>query len=290
MVDCTLGLGGHAEAVLDRFPDASLLGLDRDAEALRLAGERLARFGDRFRAARCRFSELAEHTDALPAPPIALLADLGVSSMQLDDAERGFSFRYDAPLDMRMGTTEGPTAAEVVASYPEADLTQIFREYGEERHAKRIARGIVETRAEQSIATTGELASLIERLKPRRRHHQRPRAGRRPLHPATQVFQALRIEVNRELDELHDMLQRAVNLLQQDGRLSIISYHSLEDRIVKHTLRDLATGEIEPVTGRPRAETQVLEVLTKKPVRPSDAEVNANPRARSARLRAARRT
>lgn len=296
VVDCTLGLGGHAAAILERFPDIRLLGLDRDDQALALAAERLAPFRERVHTARSRFSEIEARIGALgpeitgsPIHVRALLADLGVSSLQLDDAERGFSFRHDAPLDMRMGTTEAPTAAQVVADYPEEDLTEIFREYGEERHAARVARGIVRAREDKPVETTAELAELVARLKPGTGRHRRPRAGRRPLHPATQVFQALRIEVNRELDELRDLLDQAVRLLEQDGRLSVISYHSLEDRIVKHTLRDLATGEIEPVTGRPLAETQVLEVLTKKPVRPSDTEVAANPRARSARLRAARR-
>jgi 16S rRNA (cytosine1402-N4)-methyltransferase len=232
--------------------------------------------------------------------------------MQIDLAERGFSFLRDGPLDMRMSGmasntasntasnddpdpgptvhTDDPegelTAADIVNRYPEEQLANIFREYGEEKQARRIARGIVAARREEAIETTGQLARLVERLKP---HRGRPRAGRRRLHPATQVFQALRIEVNRELDELHDLLDQAVRLLEKDGHLAIISYHSLEDRIVKHTLRDLATGEIEPITGRPRAETQVIEVLTKKPVRPDDREIAINPRARSARLRAARR-
>ena len=211
-----------------------------------------------------------------------IFADLGVSSLQLDTAERGFSFRFDAPLDMRMGRT-GPTAADVVNSYPEADLMRIFREYGEERQARRIARTLVRAREDSPIETTGELRRMIVESK----GGSERREGR--VDPATRVFQALRIEVNRELAELERFVEEAVRLLETDGRLVVISYHSLEDRIVKNTLRDLARGEIDQITGRPRAETRVLEVLTKKPVTPSAGEVEANPRSRSAKLRAARR-
>ncbi len=212
-----------------------------------------------------------------------VLADLGVSSMQLGVAERGFSFRLDGPLDMRMGTGE-LTAAMVVNRYSEAALTKIFKQYGEERYARRIARRITDARAEAPIETTAELSRLVERAKPR------PKPGsRRRIHPATQVFQALRIEVNQELDQLRELLEQSVRMVERDGRLVVISYQSLEDRVVKHTLRDLAVGEIEPVTGRPRAESRLIEVLTRKPLRPAAEEVAANPRSRSARLRAARR-
>lgn len=325
VVDATTGLGGHSEAILRAFPEAKLVAVDRDPEAMKLAQERLAPFSRRIFWVCSRFAEFEQRLPGLGIERVhAVLADLGVSSMQLDVASRGFSFQQDGPLDMRMAGTGavgvepgslagsptetgslhamdgGPgslpemTAAEIVNSYPEEELAKIFREYGEERQARRIARGIVEERRENPFETTGELARLVERLKPRQ--WSRPRKsgrGRGPaakaVHPATQVFQALRIEVNQELQELEELLDESVRLLEQDGRLVVISYHSLEDRIVKHTLRDLATGEIEPITGRPRAETQVIEVLTKKPVRPSDQEIAVNPRSRSARLRAARR-
>ena len=285
-IDATVGLGGHSQAFLERYPQASLLAIDRDEHALELSRERLAPFGDRVRYAQGRFSRLAELADGL-GPIRGVLADLGVSSMQLDTARRGFSFRWDAPLDMRMaGTRPGPTAADIVNNYPEQTLATIIDQLGEERFARRIARGIARARAEEAIETTGQLAELVAELKPRL---SRPRSGKRPQHPATQTFQALRMEVNQELEELKELLDQSVQMLEQDGRLVVISYHSLEDRIVKHTLRDLGTAEKDPITGRPRAESQVIEVLTKKPVRPGEREVQDNARARSARLRAARR-
>ena len=314
VVDATVGLGGHSEAILKAFPQARLVAVDRDPEALKLAQERLAPFEERIFWVCSRFADVEQRLPELGIDGVrAVLADLGVSSMQLDVASRGFSFQQDGPLDMRMAGTSAPeiddpspdgsheelTAADIVNSYPEEELAKIFRDYGEERQAKRIARGIVEERLEKPFETTGELARLVERLKPRRPFHRGRRgagkAGRRhsgalkSVHPATQVFQALRIEVNQELEQLRSLLEESVRILEQEGHLVVISYHSLEDRIVKHTLRDLATGEIEPITGRPRAETQVIEVLTKKPVRPSEREIAANPRSRSARLRAARR-
>ncbi len=283
-VDCTLGLGGHAEALLERSPRATLVGIDRDPQALELAAARLSRFGERVELVAGRFAELERLLTALGIERVSgVLADLGVSSLQLETAERGFSFMHDGPLDMRMGSEEGQemTAGEIVNRFPEETLRQILKDYGEERQAKRIARAIVERRREKPLRTTGELGRLIDEAKPFDR--------RRRIHSATQTFQALRIEVNRELDELRALLEQAVRMLESKGRLVVISYHSLEDRIVKHTLRELATGKIEPVTGRPRAETQVLEVLTRKPIRPNAEEVAANPRSRSARLRAARR-
>lgn len=291
-VDATVGLGGHAGALLEAAEGARLLGIDRDPEALERAGARLARFGPRVRLARGPFSELRRllaEAEGPEARPAGVLADLGLSSLQLDTPGRGFSFRFDAPLDMRMGPG-GETAGEIVNRYPEADLTRIFKEYGEERQARRVARALVEAREEAPIETTSRLRDVILEVKglgggappggPRRE-------GR--VDPATRVFQALRIEVNRELAELERFLDEAARLLDGDGRLVVISYHSLEDRIVKNTFRDLARGEIDEVTGRPRAESRILEVLTKKPVRPSADEVARNPRARSGRLRAAAR-
>lgn len=296
-VDCTVGLGGHAEAILEASDDARVVGIDRDPAALAIARERLAGFGDRVRFAEGPFTDvrrlLAEAVGAPEPPRVAgVLADLGVSSMQLDTPERGFSFRFDAPLDMRMGRG-GPTAADVVNEYAEADLERIFREYGEERQARRISRAIVRARNGQTgapIDTTARLREVILESKGIR-STAFGQGGRREgrVDPATRVFQALRIEVNRELEELERFLDEVVGLLEEEGRLVVISYHSLEDRIVKNTLRDLARGEIDQVTGRPLAESRILEVLTKKPVRPAPAEEAENPRARSARLRAALR-
>ncbi len=283
VVDCTLGLGGHAAALLERAPTVRLVGIDRDPEALERAAERLAGFGDRVRLVESRFGDLREALAPLGLPPLAgVFADLGVSSLQLDLARRGFSFRRDGPLDMRMGR-DGPTAADVVNSYSEADLESILRGYGEEHDARRIARAIVRARERQPIVTTGELSRVVVSAK----GGDRQREGR--VDPATRTFQALRLEVNQELRELERMLDDAVELLDRDGRLVVISYHSLEDRVVKHRLRDLARGEVDPTTGASLAETRALELLTRKPVRPSETEVAANPRARSARLRAARR-
>ena len=283
-VDCTLGLGGHAEALLEAAPAASLVGIDVDRRALERAARRLERFGGRVRLVEGRFDDLQRHLGALGIDRVeGILADLGVSSMQLDSAQRGFSFRFDGPLDMRMGG-DGETAGDIVNQTSEGELEQIFREYGEERRARRIAKTLVTARARSPIETTSQLRDLIRRAK-------RSRSGRREgrVDPATRVFQALRIAVNRELAGLEDLLDQAVRLLDTGGRLVVISYHSLEDRIVKGRLRDYKRGEIDQITGRPLAETQILEVLTRKPVRPSEEEVAANPRSRSARLRAARR-
>ena len=286
-VDCTLGLGGHAEALLERSPEATLLGIDRDPEALGLAGERLSRFGSRVRLVRGRFADLGRWVER--GAVSGILADLGVSSMQLDRGERGFSFRREGPLDMRMGgaAADGESAADLVRERTEEELRRILRDYGEERHARRIARAIVDARENEPIETTGQLARIVEAAKP---GGGRPRRRGTPFrHPATQTFQALRVEVNRELEELETMLEGAVGALERDGRLVVISYQSLEDRLVKTTLRNLDRGEKDPVTGRTLADSRVIEVLTKKPVGPSEAEVADNPRARSARLRAARR-
>jgi 16S rRNA (cytosine1402-N4)-methyltransferase len=284
-VDATLGLGGHAEALLEASPNVRLVGIDRDPQALERAARRLAPFGERVRFAHANFHHLQAALAALDVEGglTGVLADLGVSSMQLDTPERGFSFRFDAPLDMRMGLAER-TAAELVNESSEGELEKIIREYGEEKQARRIARAIVAARREGPVATTGQLKRLVERAKGSRPFDREGRVD-----PATRVFQALRIEVNEELAGLEGFLQQAIDLLEDDGRLVVISYHSLEDRIVKNTLRDLAKGEVDEVTGRARAETQLIEVLTRKPLRPSAAEVDRNPRSRSARLRAARR-
>jgi 16S rRNA (cytosine1402-N4)-methyltransferase len=286
-VDATVGLGGHAEALLRRAPEARLLGLDRDPQALERAAERLAVFGDRVRLEHANFGDLEAVLERLGFVSVAgVLADLGVSSLQLDTAERGFSFRFDGPLDMRMGLAD-VTAADLVNESSEGELERIFRDYGEELQARRIARVIVRARAGSPLTTTGQLKGLIDRAKGGGRGRPGNREGR--VDPATRVFQALRIAVNQELAGLEGFIEQAVRMLEDDGRLVVISYHSLEDRIVKNTLRDLARGEIDQVTGRPRSESQLIEVLTRKPARPSDEEVAFNPRSRSGRLRAARR-
>ncbi len=290
-LDATTGLGGHAEALLARAPGARLIGLDRDPTALRLAAARLAPFGDRVRLAHGNFHRLGPLLADLGAQRGALagvLLDLGVSSLQLGTPERGFSFRLDGPLDMRMGLST-VTAADLVNETREGDLEKIFRDYGEERQARRIARAIVRARDEQPIASTGELKRIIDRAKMSERRSGGPAAREGRVDPATRVFQALRIAVNEELDGLQHALEQAVDMMDSDGRLVVISYHSLEDRIAKNTLRDLARGEVDQVTGRPRSESQLIEVLTGKPVRPTTGEVEWNPRSRSARLRAAKR-
>jgi len=297
-VDATLGLGGHAEALLLRAPEARLLGLDRDPQALERAAQRLAVFNeggaDRVRFEHANFQDLEAVLErlGLAGKVAGILADLGVSSLQLDSAERGFSFRFDGPLDMRMGLADF-TAADLVNESSEEELGRIFRDYGEELQARRIARAVVRARAEAPLTTTGDLKRLIDRAKAggRQKPAQRTQHGGREgrVDPATRVFQALRIAVNRELAGLEALMEQAIRMLEDDGRLVVISYHSLEDRIVKNVLRDTARGEIDQITGRPRSESQLIEVLTRKPLRPSDEEVAFNPRSRSARLRAARR-
>jgi 16S rRNA (cytosine1402-N4)-methyltransferase len=225
--------------------------------------------------------ELLERDDVQKVDGI--LADLGVSSLQLETASRGFSFRLEGPLDMRMGAGE-LTAADVVNDYAEGKLEEIFRAYGEERQARRIARAVAKSREKKPIESTTELQEIVARAKRYGGKYQKRR-----IDPATRVFQAIRIEVNRELAGLEQLLDQAVRLLRDNGRLVVISYHSLEDRKVKNRLRDLARGEIDQITGRPLSETQVIEVLTKRPLRPGEEELAMNPRARSARLRAARR-
>jgi 16S rRNA (cytosine1402-N4)-methyltransferase len=297
--DCTLGLGGHAEALLRRSERARLLGLDRDPQALALAGERLRPFGERVRLVRARFSELAAALgeEALEG---GVLADLGVSSLQLELPERGFSLQHEGPLDMRMsgdadgtgggeGVDDGTGGGEVslsafdlVNEAPEGQLQQIFSEYGEERMARRIAQAIAKARVERPVRTTRELRELVYRAKGGRRKEGR-------IDSATRVFQALRIAVNDELQELERLLGEAVRLMRPDGRLVVISYHSLEDRVVKHRFKGWADPPRDPLTGRPREEERIVALLTKKALRPTEEEIAFNPRARSARLRAVRK-
>jgi len=276
-VDATLGAGGHARALLESGPGIRLLGLDRDPDAVELARRRLADFGNRVEVVEANFGDLASALEGYPAPD-GILADLGLSSMQLEHAPRGFSFRRDGPLDMRMSRS-GRTAADVVANASAEELSRIFFEYGEERMAVKIARAILEERSRGPITTTRQLSRIVAGVK----------GDREKIDPATRVFQALRIEVNEELQALSRFLAFAVERLNAGGRLSMISYHSLEDRMVKETFRRESGMCLCPpklpvcVCGARRA----LVVLTRRPIRPSASEVAANPRSRSARLRAA---
>lgn len=266
-LDGTVGLGGHAAAILEAgAPDARLLGFDRDAETLARAREALAAYGDRVRLVHADFREAPATLGGERADGILL--DLGVSSVQLDSAERGFSFQQDGPLDMRMDRSSGETAADVVNGMDERDLADVIYQYGEDRASRRIARAIVSARQKAPITTTGALAAIVRRASGQK--------GRWRIDPATRTFQALRIHVNRELDRLADALRALAALLAPGGRLAVIAFHSLEDREVKHTFRALA-GE-------------GFSVLTKKPVRPGAEEEARNPRARSARLRGLQRS
>jgi 16S rRNA (cytosine1402-N4)-methyltransferase len=282
LVDATVGLGGHAEALLERHPDVHLLGIDRDPEALERSRQRLSRFGNRVTLARGRHESLIDILKQSNIERVSgLLADLGVSSMQLDDAERGFSFRFEGPLDMRMGS-EGRSAADLVNTLDERELARILRDYGEEPMAKRIARAIVAVREEAPITTTSRLSEVIRSVKHARYHD---------IDPSTLVFQALRIATNEELVGLDRFVDDAVSVLEPEARIAIISFHSLEDRIVKRAFRRLE-GECTcpphmPVCGcGAKAE---IEILTGRPLTASDEEEGRNPRSRSAKLRIAQR-
>jgi 16S rRNA (cytosine1402-N4)-methyltransferase len=285
-VDATLGLGGHSEAILEASDDNRVIGIDQDGEAITLATERLQRFSDRFAAYRSNYSEVREVIGLAGTKKIdGVLADLGVSSMQLDSETRGFSFRFDAPLDMRMDADgEGPTAEELLADLPEEELARIIYEYGEERASRKIARWIVERRGtEDAIKTTTQLADLVKRAV-----RQSPKDKS---HPATRTFQALRIAVNLELENLEKFISDSVEILNSNGVLAIISFHSLEDRIIKQAFQKYA-GRCQCPPRIPicvcGAEKKV-EILTRKPVIPADAELKTNLRSRSAKLRACKK-
>jgi 16S rRNA (cytosine1402-N4)-methyltransferase len=282
-VDATVGLGGHAEALLQAHPRAHLVAIDRDPEALERSRERLRPFADRVTFVRGRHESLIEILKQSGVDKASgILADLGVSSMQLDDPSRGFSFRFDAPLDMRMGP-DSTSAAHLVNSLDEQELARIIRDFGEEPMARRIARAIVEARAAESIATTSRLAEVIRSVKKSRPHE---------IDPSTLTFQALRIAANRELVDLDAFVTDAVESLETGARLAIISFHSLEDRIVKLAFRRLR-GECTCPPGMPVCgcgAKEMIRVLTGRPVTASDKEVQRNPRARSAKLRVAERT
>lgn len=278
-IDVTLGAGGHTEALLDRFADnICVIGIDRDASALQLAGERLARFGARFRPIHGAFGDLtsllAQHHIA---PVDGILADLGVSSMQLDRPERGFSFQSLGPIDMRMNPDAGETALDLIGRLPEETLADIINEYGEERYARRIARSLKAAHAAGELVNTHTLAQVIDAACPSRDPHK---------HPATRTFQALRIAVNDELRQVHNLLSDAPRCLKPGGKLVVISFHSLEDRLVKQHMQH-APAVVKAQRLRDGSETAPFALLTRKPVLPSDEEMRLNPRARSARLRAA---
>jgi 16S rRNA (cytosine1402-N4)-methyltransferase len=285
-VDCTLGLGGHSEAILQASSDAEVLAIDRDDEALESARTRLAQFGSRFRSVHADFRNITRVlANAKVTEVRGILADLGVSSLQLDSPSRGFSFRHDAPLDMRMDVSGGDeTAAELLGRLSEVEIARIIFEYGEERRARRIARWLVERREGGTpVTTTRGLAELTARA-------VGPDKKRR-IHPATRTFQALRIAVNRELENLDRFVADAIDLLEPDGRLAVISFHSLEDRIIKRTFAKFA-GRCQCPPRLPQCSCgarKVVEILTRRPLTPDEKEVAGNPRARGAKLRTVRK-
>lgn len=283
-VDCTLGLGGHTEAILSSSAAAKVIGIDRDTDALQLARKRLARFGDRIRSVQANFSEIRDVVADQAGQISGIVADLGVSSMQLDSEERGFSFRFDAPLDMRMSPGEGLTVAELLADIDEIELANIIYRYGEERFSRRIARRIIEKReGGEKIDRTQQLAEIVKRAVPFNPKDK--------IHPATRTFQALRIAVNDELEILERFIVDAVDILKKTGTLAVITFHSLEDRIVKHAFQRLA-GRCNCPPKIPKCvcgAKKTVAILTKKPILPGDNEKFDNPRSRSAKLRACRK-
>jgi 16S rRNA (cytosine1402-N4)-methyltransferase len=280
IVDATVGLGGHAEALLERYEGVHLVAIDRDPAALERARERLAKFGDRVTFHRGRHESLIEILKQSNTTKVSgILADLGVSSMQLDDPSRGFSFRFDAPLDMRMGP-DSTRAADLVNQLDESELARILRDYGEEPMARRIARAIVDARQSAPIETTGQLAAIVRSVK---------KSKPKEIDPSTLTFQALRIAANEELTGLDRFIEVAVSVLEPGARIAVISFHSLEDRIVKRALRRLE-GECTCPPGMPVCgcgAKEVVKILTGRPVTASEDEVKRNPRSRSAKLRVA---
>jgi 16S rRNA (cytosine1402-N4)-methyltransferase len=272
-LDCTVGQGGHAALILEQSsPDGVLIGIDRDPDAIAATGEQLARFAPRMRLGQGNFSALKQHLKSVGVAEVdGVIFDLGVSSAQLDRPERGLSFLSDGPLDMRMDQRAGRTAADLVAQLPERELADLIYQYGEERYSRRIARAIVASRKAHPLRTTFDLASVVSGSVPAAYRHGR-------IHCATRTFQALRIAVNQELEVIEGALRDAADVLAPGGRLCVISFHSLEDRIAKQTFRSLAQGS-----------EACLKILTKKPYVPSDEERRDNPRARSAKLRVAER-
>ncbi|RAZ34513.1 MULTISPECIES: 16S rRNA (cytosine(1402)-N(4))-methyltransferase RsmH [Microbacterium] len=285
VVDATEGMGGHSEALLERFPGVRLVGLDRDTDALRIAGERLARFGDRVDLVHTVYDGIREALDSLGIRRVdGILFDLGVSSLQLDEAERGFAYAQDAPLDMRMDQTAGTTAAEILATYSEGNLRRIFERYGEEKLAGRYARAIIEARGRSPLTRSGQLVDVLIAATPVA--VQRDRSG----HPAKRVFQALRIEVNAELAVLERALPAALDALAVGGRIVVMSYQSLEDRAVKRVLAEASSSTapsglpVELPEHAPR-----FRLLVRGAELASEEERERNPRATPVRLRAAER-
>jgi 16S rRNA (cytosine1402-N4)-methyltransferase len=269
-VDCTLGLGGHAAAVLEAGA-TRVIGIDRDEEALAIARDRLAPWAGQVEFVHADYRSIGDVLDARGVQGAdGILADLGVSSLQFDGEGRGFSFQRDEPLDMRMDRSAGITAADVVADLSEEDLANVIYRFGEERYSRRVAHAIVDARRDAPVSTTGQLAAIVRRAMPRKGHTK--------IHPATRTFQALRIQVNGELDGLDQFVDLACRRLAPGGRLVVIAFHSLEDRVVKHTLRGLAADP-----------ARSLRLLARKAAQATDEEVAANPRARSAKLRAVER-
>jgi len=284
LVDGTLGLGGHSEAFLKRFPKLVLVGIDRDENALRLAGERLAPFADRIHLVQAVYSEIPEVLEDLGLNLAdAILLDLGVSSMQLDERDRGFAYSFEAPLDMRMDATEELTAADILNSYKEEELAAIFKTYGEERYAKAIARQIVKIRTKSPFSSSKQLTDIIAKVIPFI-------PGKSTGHPAKRVFQALRIEVNRELDILEETIPAVIRALKINGRVLVLSYQSLEDRIVKQALVK-ASSSSAPIDLPIELEQHapVLRLLVKGAEKASEQEIHENPRSASVRLRAAQK-
>lgn len=280
-VDATLGLGGHTELILQASPLNSVIGFDRDAEAIALAKEQLAEFGERFEAIHSDYRQIKAALQERTVESVAgVLADLGVSSFQFDEPRRGFSFKSDSPLDMRMDRSQPTTAADLVNELSESELADVIYEFGEERAARRIARLIVAERAKAPIKTTMQLANLVVRAV-----HQK---GHWRIHPATKTFQALRIATNRELDDLDQFVADAIDALKPDGRLVVITFHSLEDRIIKQAFR-FQSGHCVCPPSQPVCQcgtAKRVTVLTRKAIQPTAAEIAVNPRARSAKLRA----
>jgi 16S rRNA (cytosine1402-N4)-methyltransferase len=283
-VDCTLGGAGHSSLIAERLgANGTLIGLDQDQRALTSAKQKLSQAACQVIVHKTNFQHIGQVVPSLGFPQVdGVLFDLGVSSPQLDEGERGFSYHYEAPLDMRMDQTQELTAYEVINHYPEEEISKILFQYGEERFSRRIARHIIETRSQHPIETTTELAELIKQAIP-------AAARRKGPHPARRSFQAIRIEVNNELGVFEDALQQVVRLLRSGGRISVISFHSLEDRICKRFFQDQAMGCICP-KHFPVCVCQhqpVLNILTRKPIVPTEAEIAQNARARSAKLRVA---
>ena len=284
MVDATLGLGGHAEAVLQRCELGRVVGIDRDPVALERAATRLAPFGDRFTAVHAVYDEIAEVVADQGLDEVdAVLFDLGVSSMQLDVAERGFAYREDAPLDMRMDPTTGPTAADVLNTYPEAELARVLRDYGEEKFARRIAAAVVRQRAREPFTRSGRLVELLYDVVP-------APARRTGGHPAKRTFQALRMEVNDELAVLRRALPASLDVIGVGGRVVVESYHSLEDRLVKQTFAAATRSDLPPdLPFVPAGHEPALRLVTRGAEKAGPGEIQDNPRAASVRLRAVER-